>query len=337
MGKLYNVLETITDEINKMPYGLSFDNLDDMYITGKIDKIFKDNNVDYLFKNEVIKFLGILYSSSMTKQPSMSKIKLHESELVTVFNRFGYILSLYIGSKDAYDVLPLFLYQCIKKFDLNGYKNITIESLFEKLAKCMDIDAAYNLNTKRYLVRVVNHIAEGYTNYSSYDEKIELKQLNKDDKTEFFVGSESWTYRDECLELEKMGINPYNYVKWVARENGDGYGYDVLSYDPINEKEKLIEVKSGTNYGVDLTKQEFRTMHNIKKSSNADYYIYKYINVGDDIDIEKYKYDPNTETLINLKNGCTYYTSPYFYYEDGVQKIGFELVEEKEFKKMLQK
>jgi hypothetical protein len=36
-------------------------------------------------------------------------------------------------------------------------------------------------------------------------------------------------------------------VRWVAREDGDGAGYDVKSFDPLTSSERLIEVK--TTYG----------------------------------------------------------------------------------------
>ena len=33
-------------------------------------------------------------------------------------------------------------------------------------------------------------------------------------------------------------------VQWVAAEVGDGLGFDVLSFDELDESEKLIEVKT---------------------------------------------------------------------------------------------
>lgn len=54
-------------------------------------------------------------------------------------------------------------------------------------------------------------------------------------------------------------------VIWTSRDIGDGFGYDILSYNPINLHEKLIEVKgtmSLTN-DINVSYNEYRLFNNI--------------------------------------------------------------------------
>lgn len=69
-------------------------------------------------------------------------------------------------------------------------------------------------------------------------------------------------------------------VKWVARDVGDGFGFDILSFDPITSEEILIEVK-GTNkeeneYKFTLSANEKRLFDNSIIYSNEfkKYYVY---------------------------------------------------------------
>lgn len=69
-------------------------------------------------------------------------------------------------------------------------------------------------------------------------------------------------------------------VKWVARDVGDGFGFDILSFDPITSEEILIEVK-GTNkeekeYIFSLTEKEKGLFDKSAMYSNSfeKYYVY---------------------------------------------------------------
>ena len=70
---------------------------------------------------------------------------------------------------------------------------------------------------------------------------------------------------------------------WVSKDVGDGFGYDILSFNPETEKEKLIEVKgslSHINTGeIELTHNEMRQFlnsFNMNDSNySSDYYVYK--------------------------------------------------------------
>jgi len=48
----------------------------------------------------------------------------------------------------------------------------------------------------------------------------------------------------ECDSLERAGCSKLaGKVRWVAKEDGDGYGYDILSFTP-NGEERLLEIKT---------------------------------------------------------------------------------------------
>ena len=99
-----------------------------------------------------------------------------------------------------------------------------------------------------------------------------------------------------------------NHIKWVSRYYGDGYGFDILSYDYSQNKEKLIEVKSGLSENFVLTENELNVMLKCHLN-NADYYIYKYYYDTNDKLIHKkiLKYEPRQDKLYyNLNNFYEY-------------------------------
>lgn len=68
--------------------------------------------------------------------------------------------------------------------------------------------------------------------------------------------AEGLVYVAEKLKFQEMGRDDLSdKVKWISRDSGDGYGYDILSYDfdqNGNEYEIHIEVKSTTNLNDDF-------------------------------------------------------------------------------------
>lgn len=68
--------------------------------------------------------------------------------------------------------------------------------------------------------------------------------------------AEGLVYVAEKLKFQEMRRDDLSdKVKWISRDSGDGYGYDILSYDfdkNGNEYEIHIEVKSTTNLSDDF-------------------------------------------------------------------------------------
>ena len=73
----------------------------------------------------------------------------------------------------------------------------------------------------------------------SFVDYIEQNKINKEigDAGEEFV----YEYEKECVK--KYNLSDSKQVKWVSKEEGDGLGYDILSFDSKGE-EIYIEVKT---------------------------------------------------------------------------------------------
>lgn len=89
---------------------------------------------------------------------------------------------------------------------------------------------------------------------------------------------------EAAIKLEKDYLNHGNRpdlaekVRHVSKHDGDGLGYDILSFD-IEGKEKYIEVKT-TNTGVNT--KFFISENEIHESEirGASYYLYRFFNFG---------------------------------------------------------
>ena len=64
-------------------------------------------------------------------------------------------------------------------------------------------------------------------------------------------------------------------VIWVSKEVGDGFGYDIFSFNLQSNHEKLLEVKGTTKadneYSFELSPNEFRMLSNIELSINNNH------------------------------------------------------------------
>ena len=143
------------------------------------------------------------------------------------------------------------------------------------------------LGKKSY--EIVHKYSMNKTSYDIFD-NIYKKELceQPDNMLYFFIWGEYYTY-----DIEKEDQNNKN-IYWVSRYYGDGFGFDVLTFDKSTQKEKLIEVKTGHYDDFVLTNNEYSVMEESSKH-NADYYIYKYTyNKNDNmIYIKKFKHVNN--------------------------------------------
>jgi len=330
----YQKLEIIQEEINNQ-FGFSYNTLNNLKENGYLDKILELYDIPYCLKNELISFFNMLDNPDLNNFPYLRKILLHESDFVKIFRDFGYIISLYLNNQNCYRVFPLFLKEMIDKFEIDYYKDLPIEDI---LNKRMDLKYSYNRNEERNLVEISPKSRNIYTDYSKYEEKIRMNTLNIYDLTEFFIWAENYSYILEYNELKKYPeYNTDCIVRWISKYHGDGYGFDILSYDPILKKQKLIEVKSGKSDLIELSRNELKILYEAVEN-NCDYYIYRYyFNVKtQNLEFYKLKYDAVQEKFIDINNpNNVFYISPYFYFEDDKQKIGIAIETEKEFYKSL--
>ena len=334
MNNCYDLLGNISNQINTdYNYGLSHDNLDYLASINKIDQLIESNFIDVAFREELLSFLYLLNTDAYNGNEGLRKILLHESNFVKILQNgnYDYILSLYLKNKEAYRVFPLFVRACMEKYNL--YDNDIDKKLYEKL----DISRCYDPNSKRNLAEVLPKSTR--TDYNSYDAKLRTCNLKVDNITDFFVWSEYTAYLEEYNFLSNYKeYNVNALVRWVSRYHGDGYGYDVLSYDPYNRKEKQIEVKSTrTNYLI-LTKTELETLYKTQDYNNTDYYIYKYYYDyrTDKINPSRLIFDKERELFFDIANPSDIYRiSPRFFYENNVTKVGALLLTEADYQKVL--
>ena len=270
-----DLLKAIFDYINKTT-GTRFDTFDELKANGTLDALLDANKVDEIMKYELTNFLNILYTPNLDSTPYLRKILLHETNYVRIFSMFGYMTSLYINRKDGYRYFPIYLKASIDKYQIPNFTQISYEELLYKINKYMDVFQGYDCNRERELFCVAIRDRNRYTNYDNYKEKIETNTLNYKDQTEFFILGEMDTYNQELNNLRGKVVNPEYIVRWVSKDHGDGYGFDVLSYDFDNNREKIMEVKTGTTHYYTLTPNEYRVARDINKAGNTDYYVVIY-------------------------------------------------------------
>ena len=332
-NQCYEQLKVLDEKINK-ELGYSYDNLKKLKDESLFDSLIEKNNIDIYLKKDFNAFMDILFNNMLDEFPYLKKIFLHESNYVQIFSAFGYETSLYINNLDAYRFFPRHVKSCMDKFNLENYKNLSYDEIEYKLKKYMDIYYYFDLNAKRNLAEVINRYPNLYTDYSKGEEKIINNTLNINDPVEFFIWSEYYTYINEYYELSKYKIyNPNCLVRWVSKNHGDGYGFDILSYDPILKRQKLIEVKSSKYDNYNLNLLEYKV--SMKISDKCDYYVYEYHqDENHNISLIKLKYEKEKKLFIDATNNENiYHTSPYFCFDkNGVQKVLFSIESKKELK-----
>ena len=341
MNTSYDRLMYMEENINKNG-GFSYNKLDELNKEGLLDEILDSLFIDEMLEKELSDFLLILNSKEFDNHSFLRKILLYESDLIKTFRRFDYVLSLHFNNKEAYRVFPLLFLECVKYFKLPGCDKLTLDKVESTLIKYIDFETAYNPNANRVLTEISNKPMGLYTDYSLYDEKLNSnKPINFNDSTEFFVWSEYFTYKREISNASKYVLNKCNnYVRWVSRYNGDGFGYDILSYDFENNREKLIEVKSGIGKNFELTETEYRVLNRCINTQNSDYYIYRYYYNYDSNELEftKLIYDKEKNIFVDVDSpNNIYHLSYYFNYDNNRTSIKAKVVPEVEYQKLLRK
>jgi Holliday junction resolvase len=140
--------------------------------------------------------------------------------------------------------------------------------------------------------------------YDSFETEMRKDIPNYDKEGVFW----RWAERDAFLKEKdyiksKTVYDTNKIVRWVSRFNGDGYGYDVLSYDPDTKREKLIEVKAPTGKKIFITNEEVRKAYETSKSNYCDYYVYIYFSQKDaKPKVVKLKFDKEKYYFVNIDN-----------------------------------
>ena len=236
-----------------------------------------------------------------------------------------YMLALIVQDDNCYRNLPLLIKALINKLDIDKYKYVTKEDIASHIYKYYDLKDGYDLNISKDVAELKYKSKKDI--YDKYDKGYDPNRCNGNDTEQFWIWAEHRTYDDE---LHITNNSPYRqYVTWVSRYYGDGYGFDILSIDLNTGKEKLIEVKSGAGEAFTLTDNEVRVMRNCK-FKNAEYYIHKwtYNKETNTIRITRYKYDSMRDMIVDEYNN--YYKLEISQYSTftsyGKHDIKYELV-----------
>ncbi len=147
---------------------------------------------------------------------------------------------------------------------------------------------------------IAKHLySKGYNNLTKEEQKFYSMSVGH-----YF---EKIACQEEWDNLQKAGRPDLaQRIFWVSRYVGDGFGYDVLSFDPETEKPKLIEVKGTLSpYLIDeiiLSYNEFRYFNN----ENLNYRMYRYYLSEDTI--KRYILIPqkNEELKITTEDGTEF-------------------------------
>ena len=282
----------IREDLNEHGYS-SYDDYDMLKETGKLDELLED--AMSTFECYTIFFLDIFKNAYYKNKPAYRKQALYQAEFIRIYDYFGYMISLYCDNKEAYRVFPQFVLELCKKFNIPNFKDMTFEEMYELLNDNIDLSKHYDYKYKRDLIEILPRIPSD--KYTKYDMNKTIP--NYDDKDDFSIFAEVDTFKEEC---SKLLDKERSIVNLTAAYLGDGFGYDVYSYDPDSDREKLIEVKSGRYPRVELTLNEFKTLYKTKNQPKTDYYIYRYFYDGDKLHVFKLKYEKDEDVLIDQYN-----------------------------------
>ena len=324
MGKFisFDLLLGISRELNNIGKS-SYADYDELKLTGELDKYVEEKNIPAILKEEIKNYLDLLFIDYDYYYKKMQMEKLTCGQLL---EGSEYILASYCDDILAYRNLPRMLYAIIKKLDIKEYKYVTLEDLISKVNATFDLTNKYDENRKQVICEIVHKLLN--LKYENYDRN----KVDFNNKDYFSI----WAEEQSCVfeqNDEQRKIRSINDIIWVARDYGDGYGFDVLSHDINTNKEKLIEVKSGRSDNFYLTPNEVAVMRNCQ-FKNAIYSIHKWT-YNEKVEypyLMIYSYDRKEDILID-QNGEQFelYLTKMYDEHEGKYKDYFGLkVREKE-------
>lgn len=285
----------ILDDFYKQGYS-SYDGFRYLKDANILDNVFKQNNMKELLRNDFNEFFSILFNPNYPHY--LKGIKLEEM-LYNFGNYVQFILCLYCDNECAYRNLPL-LFKClIEKLDLYKYSSIPINTIKARLYDVFTIEDRNDPNLKKYVFEIKGKICSD--KYNKYDSIYDFDYAQIYDVEAFSVWGEHRTLDEENRILKNHPQKPI----WVARYNGDGYGYDIYSHDINVAKEKIVEAKTGGTYTFSLTENETNVMRNAH-FYNAIYQVNKYTIVRNEdvnhpyvVETDIYTYQPEYDRLID--------------------------------------
>ena len=300
--KAISIIDDLADSLNKVGKS-SFNDFKELKNPGILDSLIDKTYFKEQLKVELTDYLDYLYNDDYHY---LKKINLYESNnIFNIFLSSYYIICLYFNNIYAYRDMPMFIKLLIDNLNIEEYSHLGINDIKIKLRETYDISDGYDCNLGKYTFELVPKYKEKYVKYSDYDYLYKPNSVYTEDTTNFFVWSEHKVYENEKYKLSNLP-NLQNKVRWVSRVDGDGYGFDVLSFNETNKKEMLIEVKSCKPKNITLTNVELNVMRNCNYYS-SEYYIYNYYYDKEEnlVKLCKYMYIKDLDKLLD-QNGNYY-------------------------------
>lgn len=306
-----NILNWLADELNKDGIN-GFVLMEEEY---KQKRIF--NKINYDLFTQCLRADIEIYLDYLFKDQSnyryYKKIQLEEMTKNIPNQNYYKILKLltyFTENPESYRNLPVLIYNLIQKLDLKNYKYLTFEDIKAKIYENYDLKEVYDFNLEKNICEIL--YKRPLNDYSDIDLYTDNYDYHKTPQNIFWKWAERNSYEDE---LRKNNLYHYPFKPiWVAREKGDGYGYDILSYDISKYKEKLIEVKTNTIY---ISENELKVMRNCYYK-NAIYTLLCYVYLNDIRIYNRaiFDYNPNQDILTDEYNQIYNIIGPFTQYDE---------------------
>ncbi|MFV8225147.1 DUF3883 domain-containing protein [Christiangramia aquimixticola] len=154
------------------------------------------------------------------------------------------------------------------------HENIELEILFRNYAD-RNINLSNNLNFEKMLVNPPKseEVKEPLPTYSRNPLKINYLEREQNNAKLGYLGEELMYNYEKWSLIEKGREDLANQIKWVAKDEGDGVGFDILS-KTLTGDDKFIEVKttkSGIKTPFFFSKNEF----DFSNEYSSNYYLYR--------------------------------------------------------------
>lgn len=257
-----------------------------------------------LLKEELSNFFNLYDKEYMKENFYLKQLEVKNCPFLKVLENFYYILACYLGNEKLYRDFPNFMKALVDNYKLPGYENLTYKDYYYGFLQYNFMKYSENYDDKYERVLIDYKTPYANNSYDSFEEEMrkELPNYNKDGV--FWRWAERDTFLKEKDYIKSKVVYDTNkIVRWVSRFDGDGYGYDILSYDPETKREKLIEVKTTECERFFISNEEVRKAYETSKSNYCDYYIYGYIRQSNNIPLlKKLKFDKEKYYFINIDN-----------------------------------
>lgn len=159
-------------------------------------------------------------------------------------------------------------------------KNLSLEQEFKKFADDDSLGVQLQMEFGRFIVAPPersNRVEEPLSLIERNPIKVNYLEREQRNARLGAVGEEL-VLNYEKWHLQSIGKdNLADRVKWISKEEGDGAGFDILSYTPSGH-DKYIEVKT-TKLGKETPFYFSRNELHFSQSHRNDYHLYRLFNV----------------------------------------------------------